>query len=353
MLKMPSFQALALGACLAAAVAEEQPTKFVDIVDIVNSQNAGWSAEVPTRFGSLEEVKRVCGAVLRGNESFREMDTLKTHDEFWAGSIPTDFDVRTHWPKCTSVSGHIRDQSDCGSCWAFASTEAFNDRRCIATGDTTLLSVEDTLSNCGFWKCGSAGCGGGQPGMAWRWFTSVGVVTGGDYDDIGKGDTCAPYSFAPCAHRTTPSAKLPACGAKEYPTPKIGSQCTERSYSKSYSSDKKRASSAYNLGSVKAIQKDIMKYGSASAAFTVYADFPTYKHGVYAHTAGARLGGHAVKIMGWGTESGQDYWLVANSWNDQWGDRGTFKIVRGKNDCGIESQVSAGTVRASNEALVI
>lgn len=49
-----------------------------------------------------------------------------------------------------------------------------------------------------------------------------------------------------------------------------------------------------------------------------------------------------VQIMGWGTENGTDYWLVANSWNEDWGDKGTFKILRGQNECGIESQVVAG-----------
>ena len=72
-------------------------------------------------------------------------------------------------------------------------------------------------------------------------------------------------------------------------------------------------------------------------------------------------GGHAVKIIGWGVESGTDYWLVANSWNTSWGEQvpkadeharahactpacaqGYFKIRRGHNECGIESQVYAG-----------
>ena len=52
----------------------------------------------------------------------------------------------------------------------------------------------------------------------------------------------------------------------------------------------------------------------------------------------------AVRIVGWGTESGGDYWLVANSWNSGWGDNGFFKIARGVNECGIESDVCAGTV---------
>lgn len=55
------------------------------------------------------------------------------------------------------------------------------------------------------------------------------------------------------------------------------------------------------------------------------------------------LGGHAVKIIGWGTENGSPYWLVANSWNTDWGDLGGyFKILRGVDECGIESSIVAG-----------
>ena len=61
----------------------------------------------------------------------------------------------------------------------------------------------------------------------------------------------------------------------------------------------------------------------------VCASQQTYKSGVYQHKTGQFLGGHAVKIIGWGVLSGTKYWLVANSWNPTWGDHGFFKILRG------------------------
>ena len=44
--------------------------------------------------------------------------------------------------------------------------------------------------------------------------------------------------------------------------------------------------------------------------------------GVYQHTSGKYLGGHAIKILGWGMDNSTPYWLVANSWNADWGDMG-------------------------------
>ena len=64
--------------------------------------------------------------------------------------------------------------------------------------------------------------------------------------------------------------------------------------------------------------------------------------GVYQKHSDNLLGGHAVRILGWGIENNVPYWLVANSWNTDWGDSGYFKILRGKNECGIESDITAG-----------
>jgi cathepsin B len=91
---------------------------------------------------------------------------------------------------------------------------------------------------------------------------------------------------------------------------------------------------------------DIFLNGPVTGAFTVYEDFTAYKSGVYKHVFGDELGGHAISIVGYGVDekSGLPYWKCKNSWNILWGDGGYFKILRGVDECGIESSVSAGLV---------
>jgi cathepsin B len=84
----------------------------------------------------------------------------------------------------------------------------------------------------------------------------------------------------------------------------------EEGYSKSYEEDLHYGKTAYPVDrKVEAIQTEIMTNGPVEGAFIVYADFPTYKSGVYKHTTGGELGGHAIKILGWGVENGTPYWL--------------------------------------------
>lgn len=64
--------------------------------------------------------------------------------------------------------------------------------------------------------------------------------------------------------------------------------------------------------------------------------------GVYQYVTGDHVYGHAVKVIGWGEEDGIPYWLVANSWNSDWGDKGFFKIARGHNECGFEEEFNGG-----------
>ena len=69
--------------------------------------------------------------------------------------------------------------------------------------------------------------------------------------------------------------------------------------------------------------------------FIVYEDFMNYKSGVYRHQSGGMLGGHAVKIVGWGKDDNGEHWIVQNSWTTNWGDKGFFKIAMGQ--CNIDS----------------
>jgi len=90
------------------------------------------------------------------------------------------------------------------------------------------------------------------------------------------------------------------------------------------------------------MKTEVSTNGPFEVAFQVYADFYSYASGVYKHTSGSYEGGHAVKLIGYGEEDGTKYWICANSWNTSWGEKGFFKILRGKNECGIEQQAWGG-----------
>ncbi|KAJ1629113.1 hypothetical protein T492DRAFT_594115, partial [Pavlovales sp. CCMP2436] len=69
--------------------------------------------------------------------------------------------------------------------------------------------------------------------------------------------------------------------------------------------------------------------GSLDTAMMVYQDFFTYRSGIYKWPGNTpQAGGHAVKIVGYGTEKGVDFWACQNSWGSEWGEKGFFRIQR-------------------------
>jgi len=249
---------------------------------------------------------------------------------------PESFDSREAWPECKSIK-NIWDQANCGSCWAVSTAGAISDRICIHKGEQVMISAENLMDCCHgipfFGGCGN-GCQGGYPLKAWEFWANTGLVSGGGY---GRKDTCQPYSLPKCNHHTKGS--YGPCPHEIAPTPSCKHHCTNPDFNKSYDEDKYYGKDASDIRSAEEhIMEEIQSNGPVTLAFTVYEDFPNYKSGVYQHTHGEAKGGHAVRAIGWGVENGVKYWLIANSWNESWGDKGLFKIRRGVNECGIEER---------------
>ncbi|KAF7281026.1 cathepsin B [Rhynchophorus ferrugineus] len=303
-----------------------------EFIDYINKQQSTWTAGRNfAKDVSMNYVKRLMG-VLPSFKNF--MPPLFIHD-IETVAIPANFDARDQWPNCPTIR-EIRDQGSCGSCWAFGAAEVMSDRICIhSKGNVNFRVSSDDLVSCCY-TCGM-GCNGGYPGSAFNYWVRKGLVSGGRYNSH---QGCRPYEIPPCEHHV--NGTRPPCDSSENNTPKCVPQC-ESNYKISYNQDKHYGLKSYSVSSrVEQIQTEIFKNGPVEGAFMVYSDFLLYKKGVYKHISGSLLGGHAIKIMGWGVENNVPYWLVANSWNSDWGDNGTFKILRGEDHVGIESGIVAG-----------
>ena len=95
------------------------------------------------------------------------------------------------------------------------------------------------------------------------------------------------------------------------------------------------------------VEYDASKTPLAFSSVTIDADFEDYDGGIYRQTSRTSLGGHAIRLVGWGTEDGVDYWKVANSWNPYWGEDGYFRIVRGTNEGGLEQNAVAAAANST------
>ncbi|KAI2654470.1 Cathepsin B [Labeo rohita] len=274
-----------------------------EMVNFINKANTTWKAGHNFRDVDYSYVKSLCGTFLKGPKlpvMVQYADNIK---------LPASFDPRDQWPNCPTLK-EIRDQGSCGSCWAFGAAEAISDRICIHSNAkvSVEISAQDLLTCCD--SCGF-GCNGGYPSAAWSFWNSDGLVSGGLYNS---------------------HVVAPPCTGEGGDTPNCDMAC-EPGYSPSYKQDKHFGKTSYGVPSNQQdIMKELFKNGPVEGSF----------HCVYQHVGGSAVGGHAIKILGWGEENGVPYWLAANSWNTDWGDNGYFKILRGEDHCGIESEIVAG-----------
>ncbi|CDW75739.1 cathepsin b [Stylonychia lemnae] len=220
------------------------------------------------------------------------------------GEIPKSFDSRQKWPDCMHP---IRDQQLCGSCWAFASSSFLSDRFCIHSGgDINVLLAPQDLVSCNY---ENLGCSGGQLIGTINYLISEGITS----------ETCMPYQN-----------NDKACDFK----------CINKteSYTKYYC----EKDSLTILSETEEIQLELMTNGPLMVGLTVYEDFPNYKEGVYEYITGSAVGGHAIKLIGWGTdENGTVHWICQNQWGADWGENGYVRIKSGQ--LGLDSMVMGCT----------
>uniref|UniRef100_A0A183IYV6 Pept_C1 domain-containing protein n=1 Tax=Soboliphyme baturini TaxID=241478 RepID=A0A183IYV6_9BILA len=136
-------------------------------------------------------------------------------------------------------------------------------------------------------------------------FEKQGVPTGGIY---GSTTGCQPYS-------------IPPNNLLQPTTPVCSHDCIPQ-YGRSLNSCLYYGSGPYWLTSSEAAMQDMYNHGPIVGVFEIFEDLFYYKSGVYQHKEGGTRGYHAVRIMGWGEESGEKYWLIANSWNTTFGIEG-------------------------------
>uniref|UniRef100_A0A8D8XLJ4 Cathepsin B n=1 Tax=Cacopsylla melanoneura TaxID=428564 RepID=A0A8D8XLJ4_9HEMI len=250
-------------------------------------------------------------------------------------AIPETFDARQKWPQCDI--GKVPDQGACKADYAISATRAIADRFCVASNGKakTTISAQQVVSCCK--NCG-VGCRGGIPQEVWLYAMRKGIASGGDYN---SNEGCQPYLKEP-----TGFSPNKFYGKPSYTTPKCSQQCYNQHYGKSKVREDLHKGKTPDRLCCCSVKGELFKKGPVTTSMILFEDFLTYKSGIYHHVHGKRLGHITVKLIGFGVENKQQYWLAVNNWGTSWGDQGTFKILKEKNGCEFDQYFFAGDVQA-------
>jgi len=203
----------------------------------------------------------------------------------------------------------VKNQAQCGSCWAFSTTGGLEGAYFIKNSKLTSFSEQQLVS------CNSKtdhGCSGGLMDNAFDWIEGQkGLCTEGDY----------PY--------VSGNGKAPACATTCKPVDLTGMKHTD-----------------VQKGSMTALMTAVTQQPVSIAIQANQPSFQLYASGVITGLCGTQLD-HGVLAVGYGTVSGTDYWKVKNSWAASWGMEGYVLLEKGNpqvgGQCGILNSASFPT----------
>jgi len=202
----------------------------------------------------------------------------------------------------------VKNQGQCGSCWAFSTTGSLEGANFIKNGNLVSLSEQELVSCAG--SFGNQGCNGGLMDDGFKFVEKNGLDKEGSYGYTGQTGKCNQ--------------------AKEKKADGIKSGAVT-SFKDVQSNSESQLAAAVTQGPVSvAIEAD-------------QSGFQFYKSGVFSGTCGTNLD-HGVLAVGFGTAGGKAYWKVKNSWGSSWGDKGYIQLAKDisskSGQCGIAKQAS-------------
>ena len=243
-------------------------------------------------------------------------------DEIDVNRLPKNWDWRNVGGE--SYVPPIRNQGDCGSCYIFSSVTSLECRLRVQTHnkDRTVFSKQYPIS-CNFY---TEGCKGGYPILVGKFFNEFELIP----------ESCFPYEArnVDCRRRCDNSGNK-----RKYFVSNYG-------YLGGY----------YGATNEELMMKEIRARGPIPGNILVPYTFSYYKKGVYSfehaiHKNNKKISEmtldqrnldwqkveHSITIVGYGEKNGIKYWIGMNTWGTGFGENGFFKILRGENECNIES----------------
>jgi cathepsin L len=251
------------------------------------------------------EVHGHTGSCLKNtpSDAFRRHLSSSSESQATAGKVSAN-PASVDW-SAKGVVTPVKNQGQCGSCWAFSTTGSIECRSAIKTGKLVSLS-EQQLVDCSR-SYGNMGCNGGLMDDAFKYVkANGGLCTEAAYPYTARDGTC----------KKTCTAEDPISGYTDV-----------------------THDSAADLETAAAA-------GCVSVA--IEADqtaFQFYRSGILSGRCGTRLD-HGVLVVGYGSEGSKKYWKVKNSWGKTWGEQGYVRICKecgkdvGRGECGILEQPS-------------